>query len=75
MKTGEGYKGYNYVPNQAHSCSREYLIVRRLKQNENLNWIKIRPFPQLFNNRFAEFKVCNHFLLLHIKSFLLQPIF
>ncbi|XP_025107228.1 helicase with zinc finger domain 2-like isoform X5 [Pomacea canaliculata] len=61
MKTGEGYKGYNYVPNQAHSCSREYLIIRRLKQNENLNWIKIRPFPQLFNNRFAEFKMCQQF--------------
>lgn len=62
VKTGEGYKGYNLNPNLHHSCDKDVLVIRR-KDNQTLNWIKIRPFPELFNNRFADFKVVCDVLL------------
>ena len=56
IKTGEGYKGYNYFPNGNHRCEKNVLIVRQ-KDNESLNWMKIRRFPELMNNSFSDFKV------------------
>ncbi|XP_076439727.1 3'-5' exoribonuclease HELZ2-like isoform X2 [Babylonia areolata] len=61
VKTGEGYKGYNYIPTYSHKCEKNVLIIRR-RDNSGLNWIKIRPFPELINNKFSEFKMCQQFV-------------
>ncbi|KAK7471580.1 hypothetical protein BaRGS_00035778, partial [Batillaria attramentaria] len=61
VKTGEGYKGYNLITNYSHRCDKDVLVIRR-RDNQSLNWIKIRPFPNLFNSRFTEFKMCQQFI-------------
>ncbi|XP_076459401.1 3'-5' exoribonuclease HELZ2-like isoform X2 [Babylonia areolata] len=61
IKTGEGYKGYTFTPNLEHRCDKDVLVIRR-KDNQSLNWIKIRPMPPLLNNRFSEFKMCQQFV-------------
>ncbi|KAL8623914.1 hypothetical protein ACOMHN_054255 [Nucella lapillus] len=61
IKTGEGYKGYCYSPNLPHTCDKDVLVIRR-KDNQSLNWIKIRPLPPLHNDRFSEFKMCQQFV-------------
>ncbi|XP_070186287.1 3'-5' exoribonuclease HELZ2-like isoform X2 [Littorina saxatilis] len=60
VKTGEGYKAYNLNANLRHQCERDVCVIRR-KGNESLNWIKIRPYPQMHNSRFADFKMCQQF--------------
>lgn len=63
VKIGEGVKGYRYV-NSAHPCKKDVLIVK-LRDKPGINWIKLRPRPELKFQQFGGYKICQHFSMGH----------
>lgn len=58
VKIGEGVKGYKY-DTASHLCTRDTLIVRK-RGAQNVNWIKIRPRPDV-KGHFGGYKLCTQF--------------
>ncbi len=59
VKIGEGVKGYSYNPIK-HNCSKLFMLIR-LKEKQNLNWLKVRPRAESQIHRNATYKICQQF--------------
>ncbi|XP_046550029.1 LOW QUALITY PROTEIN: helicase with zinc finger domain 2-like [Haliotis rubra] len=59
QKIGEGVKGYVYKPFR-HNCLKNFFLIR-LKDKENLNWLKVRSRAESQIHRNANYKICQQF--------------
>ncbi|XP_041364209.1 zinc finger CCCH domain-containing protein 7B-like [Gigantopelta aegis] len=61
VKTGEGIKGYNYKEGLHHNCDYDIMLIK-LKQRPDVNWIKVRPrAKRYFGQFFTKYKICINF--------------
>ncbi|XP_041364401.1 helicase with zinc finger domain 2-like [Gigantopelta aegis] len=60
VKTGEGIKGYNYREGLHHNCDYDIMLIK-LKQRPDVNWIKVRPRAESFGQLFKTYKICLQF--------------